>query len=101
MTNISVEELKSRMDAGEKLYLLDVRQPEETAEFNIGGIAFPLGKIQSMQTEDIENLKDEELICYCRSGNRSGMAALVLEQIGFKNVKNLTGGMLAWREKFD
>jgi rhodanese-related sulfurtransferase len=101
MTNISVEELKSRMDAGEKLHLLDVRQPEETAEFNIGGIAFPLGKIQSMQTEDIENLKDEELICYCRSGNRSGMAALVLEQLGFKNVKNLTGGMLAWKEKFD
>jgi rhodanese-related sulfurtransferase len=101
MTNISVEELKSRMDAGEKLHLLDVRQPEETAEFNIGGIAFPLGKIQSLQTEDIENLKDEELICYCRSGNRSGMAALFLEQLGFKNVKNLTGGMLAWREKFD
>jgi rhodanese-related sulfurtransferase len=100
MTNISVEELKSRMDAGEKLNLLDVRQPEETAEFNIGGIAFPLGKIQSMQTEDIENLKDEEVICYCRSGNRSGMAALVLEQLGFSNVKNLTGGMLAWREKF-
>jgi rhodanese-related sulfurtransferase len=100
MTNISVEELKSRMDAGEKLNLLDVRQPEETAEFNIGGIAFPLGKIQSMQTEDIENLKDEEVICYCRSGNRSGIAALVLEQLGFKNVKNLTGGMLAWREKF-
>lgn len=100
MTNISVEELKSRLDAGEKLNLLDVRQPEETAEFNIGGIAFPLGKIQSMQTEDIENLRDEEVICYCRSGNRSGMAALVLEQLGFTNVKNLTGGMLAWREKF-
>ena len=100
MTNISIEELKSRMDAGEKLNLLDVRQPEETAEFNIGGIAFPLGKIQSMQTEDIENLKAEEVICYCRSGNRSRIAALVLEQLGFKNVKNLTGGMLAWREKF-
>jgi len=41
------------------------------------------------------------VICYCRSGNRSGIAALVLEQLGFKNVKNLTGGMLAWREKFD
>jgi len=101
MKNISIGELKSRMDAGEKLNLLDVRQPEETAEFNIGGIAFPLGKIQSMQTEDIENLKEEEVICYCRSGNRSGIAALVLEQLGFKNVKNLTGGMLAWREKFD
>ncbi len=98
MKNISVEELKSRMDNGEKLNLLDVRQPEETAELNIGGIAFPLGKIQSMQTEEIENLRDEEVICYCRSGNRSGMAALVLEQLGFKNVKNLTGGMLAWKE---
>jgi len=101
MKNISIGELKSRMDAGEKLNLLDVRQPEETAEFNIGGIAFPLGKIQNMETEDIENLKEEEVICYCRSGNRSGIAALVLEQLGFKNVKNLTGGMLAWREKFD
>jgi rhodanese-related sulfurtransferase len=100
MTNISVEELKKRMDAGEKLNLLDVRQPEETAEFNIGGIALPLKKIQSLQTEDIDDLKEEEVICYCRSGNRSGTAALFLEQLGFKNVKNLTGGMLAWKERF-
>jgi rhodanese-related sulfurtransferase len=98
MTNISCEEVKSRMDAGENLNLLDVRQPEETAEFNIGGIAFPLGKIQNMQTEEIEDLKDDEVICYCRSGNRSGTAALILEQMGFSNVKNLTGGMLRWRE---
>jgi len=100
MTNISCEEVKLRMDAGENLNLLDVRQPEETAEFNIGGIPFPLGKIQNIDTEEIENLKNEEVICYCRSGNRSGMAALILEQIGFGNVKNLTGGMLRWREKF-
>jgi len=100
MTTITPEEVKERLDAGEKLHLLDVRQPEENAEFNIGGTLFPLGKIQSMQTEDLDNLKDEEVICYCRSGNRSGIAALVLEQLGFKNVKNLTGGMLAWREKF-
>ena len=73
--------------------------PKKHAEFNIGGIAFPLGKIQTMQTEEIENLKDEEVICYCRSGNRSGQAALVLQQLGFTNVKNLTGGMLAWKEK--
>jgi rhodanese-related sulfurtransferase len=99
MTNITPEEVKQRLDAGENLHLLDVRQPEENAEFNIGGILFPLGKIQSMQTEDIEDLKDEEVICYCRSGNRSGQAALYLEQFGFTNVKNLTGGMLAWREK--
>jgi len=100
MTNITPEEIKQRLDAGETLHLVDVRQPEENAEFNIGGILLPLGKIQSMQTDDIDDLKNEEVICYCRSGNRSGNAALFLEQIGFINVKNLTGGMLAWREKF-
>ena len=100
MTNISVDEVKKRLDAGEKLNLVDVRQPEETAEFNIGGIAIPLGKIQTMQTEELENLKDEEVIFYCRSGNRSGQAALIMEQLGFSNTKNLTGGMLKWREKF-
>lgn len=98
MENINPEELKKRMDNGEKINLLDVREPAETAEYNIGGISFPLGKIQSMQTEDLESLKDEEVICYCRSGQRSQMAAMVLEQLGFVNVKNLTGGMLAWRE---
>lgn len=100
MTNISVDEVKERLDAGEKLNLVDVRQPEETAEFNIGGIAVPLGNIQSMQTEQIDDLRNEEVIFYCRSGNRSGQAALILEQLGFSNVKNLTGGMLKWREKF-
>jgi len=100
MTNISVDEVKKRLDAGEKLNLVDVRQPEETAEFNIGGIAIPLGSIQNMQTEQIDDLRDEEVIFYCRSGNRSGQAALILEQLGFSNAKNLTGGMLKWREKF-
>lgn len=100
MKNITPEEVKRRLDAGETLHLVDVRQPEENAEFNIGGILLPLGKIQSMQTDDIDDLKNEEVICYCRSGNRSGNAALFLEQIGFINVKNLTGGMLAWKEKF-
>ena len=100
MTNITPEEVKQRLDAGESLHLLDVREPEENEEFNIGGVLFPLGKIQNMQTEDIDNLKDEEVICYCRSGNRSGQAALILKQLGFTNVKNLTGGMLAWRKKF-
>jgi len=100
MKTITPEEVKQRLDAGENLHLLDVRQPEENAEFNIGGELLPLGEIQAMQTEDIEDLKDEEVICYCRSGNRSGQAALILEQLGFSNVKNLVGGMLSWKEKF-
>jgi len=100
MTNISIDELKERISAGEKLNILDVREPHENTEFNIGGILVPLGQIQIMQLDEIENLKDEELIVYCRSGNRSGQACLILAAAGFSNVKNLTGGMLLWREKF-
>ena len=100
MTNITPEEVKKRLDAGEKLNLIDVREPHENAEFNIGGKLIPVGNIQSMQIEDIEDLRNEEVILYCRSGNRSGIAAMVLDQLGFTNTKNLTGGMLAWDEKF-
>lgn len=100
MTAISIEEVKNRLDAGENLNLIDVREPHEHAEFNIGGILLPLGKVQTMQVDDIEDLKNEEVICYCRSGNRSGQASLILETLGFVNIKNLTGGMLAWQDKY-
>ncbi len=100
MKIITAEEVKARTDAGEKLNIIDVREPYENAEFNIGGNLVPLGQIQSMQIDDLESFKNEELIMYCRSGNRSGQACLILETLGFKNVKNLTGGMLNWRETF-
>jgi len=100
METITVDEVKRRMDSGEKLHLVDVREPNENAEFNIGGILLPLGMIQSMQTDEIDDLKDEEVILYCRSGNRSGRAAMFLETMGFTNTKNLSGGMLAWQDKF-
>lgn len=100
MKTITVEELKTRIDAGEKINIVDVREPHENTEFNIGGSLVPLGKIQSLQLDDIENWKNEEIIIYCRSGNRSGQACLMLEASGFTNVTNLTGGMLDWREKF-
>ncbi len=100
MQNISVEELKTRLDAGEELHLIDVREPHENADFNIGGVLLPLGKIQTMQIDEIEDLKDKEVIFYCRSGNRSGQACQFLDMVGFKNTMNLTGGMLAWQEKF-
>jgi rhodanese-related sulfurtransferase len=100
MQNISVEELKKRMDAGEKLNVIDVREPNEYAEFNIGAKLIPLGKIQTMQIDDIEDLKEEEVIIHCRSGVRSMQACMFLDTLGFKNTKNLTGGMLAWQEKF-
>jgi rhodanese-related sulfurtransferase len=100
MQTISPEELKSRLDAGEKINIVDVREPHENAEFNIGGILVPLGKIQMMDTDELEKFKEEELVVYCRSGNRSGQACMILDTLGFKNTKNLAGGMLAWREKF-
>ena len=100
MENITAEELKSRLDAGEKINIVDVREPHENTEFNIGGTLIPLGKIQTMQIEEIEDLKDQELILYCRSGNRSGQACMFLDAMGFKNTKNLVGGMLGWQEKF-
>ena len=100
MQNISAEELRSRMDKGEKLNIIDVREPHEYAEFNIGAQLIPLGKIQTMQIEEIEDLKEEEIILYCRSGSRSGQACLFLEAMGFKNTKNLVGGMLNWQEKY-
>lgn len=101
MTTITADELKARLDAGEAVNLLDVREDSERAEYNIGGTHIPVGKVQAMQTDDIDAWKDKEVVVYCRSGNRSGMAALFLEQAGFTNVVNLTGGMLAWRSKFD
>jgi len=100
MNNITAEEVKRRLDAGEKLNIVDVREPYENAEFNIGGVLIPLGKIQSMQIDEIEDLKEKEVILYCRSGNRSGQACMFLDAMGFKNTKNLVGGMLAWQDKF-
>ena len=100
MENISSAELKKRMDAGEEINLIDVREPFEHEDFNIGGILVPLGQIQTMQIDEIEELKDKEVICYCRSGNRSGQACLILDTLGFTNTKNLTGGMVGWMENF-
>ena len=100
MQNITVEELKARMDAGEKLNLIDCREPHEYAEFNIGGKLVPLGKIQTMQTDELDDLKEEEVIVHCQSRQRSMMACLFLDTLGFKNTVNVTGGILAWQEKF-
>jgi rhodanese-related sulfurtransferase len=97
MNTISVSTLKERIANGEKVNLLDVREPDEHAEFNIGGIFIPLGQIMAMQVDALDELKNEEVICYCRSGKRSMQAAMMLETMGFRDVVNLEGGMLAWQ----
>ncbi|MFI5152723.1 MAG: rhodanese-like domain-containing protein [Chitinophagales bacterium] len=99
MQIITVEELKARLDRGEPVRLLDVREPSENTEFNIGGTLLPLGRVQMMMVDEIESWKEEEVICYCRSGNRSGQACQILDMLGFKHTYNLAGGMLAWKER--
>lgn len=100
MQEISVEQLKQRVAAGEKLNVIDVREPDEYKEYNIGAKLIPLGNILSMQVDELEGLKNEELIIHCRSGKRSMQACMVLEQMGFTNTVNVTGGVLAWQEKY-
>jgi rhodanese-related sulfurtransferase len=100
MKNMSVDELKARLDSGSSINLIDCREPHEYAEANLGGKLVPLGKIQTMQIDEIEDLKGEEVVVYCRSGRRSMMACMVLDTLGFTNTWNVTGGILAWQEKY-
>ena len=100
MLTITAAELKARIDAGEQLNIVDVREPFEHEEFNIGGVLVPLGQIRMMMIDELEEYKDKELIVYCRSGNRSGQACMLLDSLGFTNTKNLVGGMLVWQETF-
>jgi rhodanese-related sulfurtransferase len=99
MQTISVEALKEKIDSGEKINLVDVREPHEHADFNIGGILLPLGQVQMLQIDSIEDLKNEAIYIYCRSGNRSGQACMMLESMGFANLTNVSGGMMAWQDR--
>ncbi|MEZ5013100.1 MAG: rhodanese-like domain-containing protein [Chitinophagales bacterium] len=99
MNDITVEELKERMDAGEDLFIIDVREPHEYAEFNIGAENIPLAALP-MRFWDFDDKKEEEIIVHCRSGARSASAKAFLTQSGFTKVRNLSGGMLEWIHKF-
>jgi rhodanese-related sulfurtransferase len=96
MNDITCQELKERMDKGEKLTIIDVREPYEYDEFNIGAQLIPLGDIPS-KLDELAHLKDEEIIVHCRSGARSGNAKLFMVESGFTNVRNLIGGMVQWQ----
>jgi rhodanese-related sulfurtransferase len=100
MKNITAQELKQKIDNGEKVALIDVREPQENAEVNIGGRLVPLGKVQTLQVEELEDLKEEPVVVYCRSGRRSMTACLILDQLGFKETYNLEGGILAWMDQY-
>jgi rhodanese-related sulfurtransferase len=94
--DITVQELKERLDAGEELNLFDVREPYEYEDDNIGATLIPLGDLP-YRLDELEGLENEEVIVHCRSGARSAQAQQMLEENGFTNVRNVIGGMLAYR----
>lgn len=95
---IHVEDLKQRLDAKHDVVVLDVREPHEYQICNIGGHLIPLNDLPRRLAE-LDPKK--ETVVHCRSGARSAKAVEFLQAQGFKNVKNLAGGILAWAEKID
>jgi len=95
--DITVQELKQKIDNKASFLFLDVREQHEYDEFNLGARLIPLGSVMEAIPELIEH-KDNEVIIHCRSGARSGMAQQLFQQAGFTNVRNVTGGVLAWQE---
>jgi molybdopterin/thiamine biosynthesis adenylyltransferase/rhodanese-related sulfurtransferase len=97
---ITVEELKRKLDAKDDVFVLDVREPHEYPIANLGAPLIPLGELEKRVSE-LDAQKDREVVVHCRSGARSQKAAVILKNAGFKNVENLAGGILAWADKID
>jgi sulfur-carrier protein adenylyltransferase/sulfurtransferase len=95
---IQVEELKRRLDAGEDVFVLDVREPNEYQICNIGGHLIPLGDLPK-RVHELDSSR--EIVAHCRSGTRSAKAVDFLRQAGFRKVHNLSGGILAWADRVD
>lgn len=96
MEDITVNELKERLEQGEKFHFIDVREEWEYEEDNLGADNIPLGEL-AHQLDQLEKIKDEEIVIHCRSGARSGNAKKFMETKGFTQVRNVLGGILAFR----
>jgi len=95
---MQVEELKRTLDAGEDIFVLDVREPHEYQICNIGGHLIPLGDLPK-RVHELDSSR--EIVAHCRSGVRSAKAVDFLRQAGFRKVRNLAGGILAWADRVD
>lgn len=98
--DITVQELKEKLDKKEDFIFIDVREAHEYDEFNLGAKLIPLGTIASA-IEEYEPFKKEEVVLHCRSGARSGMAQQLFQEAGYTNVRNLTGGVLHWQSVYN
>ncbi len=99
MEDITVQELKKRLDSGEKIHIIDVREPDEYAAYNIGAQLIPLGDLPG-KLDDLDDWREEEIVLHCRSGARSAAAKGFMEKNGFTKVRNLLGGMIEWQSNF-
>jgi sulfur-carrier protein adenylyltransferase/sulfurtransferase len=95
---LTVKELKARRDAGEDIFLLDVREPYEYQISQIGGTLIPQNDVPNRLAEIP---RDREIVVHCRSGARSQKIAELLKQSGYKDVVNVAGGILAWADEID
>ena len=95
---IAPRELKNRLDRGDDLFILDVREPHEYQICNLGGHLIPLGDL-SKRVNELDSSR--EIVAHCRSGKRSGEAVEFLQRAGFRKVLNLKGGILAWSDEVD
>jgi len=98
MQEITVQELKEKLDNKEDFQLIDVREDFEYETSNLGGQLIPLGGI-IIEADKIS--KDKPVVVMCRSGKRSAAAIMQLEQLGYTNLSNLQGGILAWAAEID
>ncbi len=98
LAEMTVEELKRRLDAGDNIFVLDVREPHEYQIANIGGHLIPLNDLPKRVSELDAN---REIVVHCKMGGRSAKAVDFLRQSGFSNVHNLAGGINAWAERVD
>jgi adenylyltransferase/sulfurtransferase len=95
---ITPRELKARLDRGDDLYILDVREPHEYQICNLGGHLIPLGDL-SKRVNELDSSR--EIVAHCRSGKRSAEAVEFLQRAGFRKILNLKGGILAWSDDVD
>jgi adenylyltransferase/sulfurtransferase len=98
MAEISVGELKKKIDNKEDVFILDVREPHEYQICNLNGYLIPLGDL-AKRVGELDSSR--EIVAHCKMGGRSAKAVAFLQQAGFKKVSNLTGGITAWAERVD
>lgn len=96
MEDITVEDLKSRIESGDKFIFIDVREEWEYEDDNLGAKNIPLGDLPN-KLDELEGKENSEIIVHCRSGARSGNAKKFLETKGFDKVRNVLGGIMAYR----